>query len=89
MALGAARRRTPSATCDPESPRYAFPDPDLNRIYTDHMVRNPTSGRVLASSGFHLGGLLRQRVRKWGLYEDVVLQALLRSDRSEGIGPSG
>jgi RimJ/RimL family protein N-acetyltransferase len=27
-------------------------------------------------------GLLRQRVRKWGVYEDVVLYAILREDRN-------
>jgi len=60
--------------------RYAFQDLDLNRIYAYHMVRNPTSGRVLSRLGFEVEGILRQRVRKWGLFEDVVLQALLRAD---------
>ncbi len=45
------------------------------------MVRNPASGRVLEKIGFVREGLLRQRVRKWGVYEDVVLCALLRRDR--------
>jgi RimJ/RimL family protein N-acetyltransferase len=53
----------------------------LNRIYAHHMVRNPASGRVLEKIGFVREGLLRQRVRKWGAYEDVVLCALLRRDR--------
>jgi hypothetical protein len=26
--------------------------------------------------------LLRQRVRKWGVYEDVVLYAIVRDDRN-------
>ncbi|MFB1486309.1 MULTISPECIES: GNAT family N-acetyltransferase [unclassified Thiocapsa] len=69
--------------------RYAFRDLDLNRVYAYHMVRNPTSGRVLSRLGFQVEGLLRQRVRKWGLYEDVVLQALLRSEWSDTVGPPG
>jgi [ribosomal protein S5]-alanine N-acetyltransferase len=69
--------------------RYAFQDLDLNRVYAYHMVRNPTSGRVLSRLGFEVEGILRQRVRKWGLFEDVVLQALLRADWSEAVGPSG
>jgi RimJ/RimL family protein N-acetyltransferase len=27
-------------------------------------------------------GLLRERVKKWGVYEDVVLYAILREDRN-------
>jgi [ribosomal protein S5]-alanine N-acetyltransferase len=60
--------------------RYAFEDLGLNRVYAYHMVRNPASGRVLARLGFAVEGILRQRVRKWGLFEDVVLQALLRAE---------
>jgi RimJ/RimL family protein N-acetyltransferase len=45
------------------------------------MVRNPAAGRVLAKLGFRHEGLLRERVRKWGIYEDVLLMALLRRDR--------
>jgi RimJ/RimL family protein N-acetyltransferase len=69
--------------------RYAFQDLDLNRVHAYHMVRNPTSGRVLARLGFAVEGILRQRVRKWGRFEDVVLQALLRSEWSETVGPPG
>lgn len=53
------------------------------------MVRNPTSGRVLSRLGVQVEGILRQRVCKWGLFEDVVLQALLRSEWSETVGSSG
>jgi len=60
--------------------RLAFQDLGLNRLYAYHMVRNPASGRVLARHGFHVEGVLRERVRKWGVFEDVVLQALLRTD---------
>jgi RimJ/RimL family protein N-acetyltransferase len=37
---------------------------------------------VLAKIGMSLEGRLRQRVRKWGEYEDVLLWAVLRQDRS-------
>jgi [ribosomal protein S5]-alanine N-acetyltransferase len=60
--------------------RLAFQDLGLNRVYAYHMTRNPASGRLLARLGFHAEGLLRQRVRKWGVFEDVILQALLRQD---------
>ena len=59
----------------------AFDVLGLNRIVAHHMVRNPGSGRVLARLGFRQEGLLRERVKKWGVHEDVVLMALLRRDR--------
>lgn len=59
---------------------YAFAEMGLNRIYAHHMVRNPASGRVLRKAGMREEGLLRQRVRKWGVFEDVVLVAALREE---------
>jgi RimJ/RimL family protein N-acetyltransferase len=47
------------------------------------MLRNPACGRVLEKNGFKLEGLLRQRVRKWGQFEDVSLWAILRKDWQE------
>ena len=59
---------------------YGFEVLGINRLYAYHMVRNPASGRVLEKNGFRKEGLLRQRVRKWGVFEDVVLMAMLRED---------
>jgi RimJ/RimL family protein N-acetyltransferase len=58
--------------------RYGFEGLGLNRLYAYQMLRNPASGRVLEKNGFKLEGLLRQRVRKWGQFEDVALWAILR-----------
>lgn len=63
--------------------RYGFEDLDINRFYAYHMVRNPASGRVLEKNGFRQEGMLRQRVRKWGVFEDVALWAILRQDWRE------
>jgi RimJ/RimL family protein N-acetyltransferase len=60
--------------------RFGFETLGLNRICAHHMLRNPAAGRVLESIGMVREGLLRQRVRKWGIYEDVVLYAILRDD---------
>ena len=60
--------------------RYGFAELKLNRIYAQHMVRNPASGRVLEKIGMKPEGLLRQTVRKWGIFENVVLMAILRDD---------
>ena len=59
---------------------FGFERLGLNRIYAHHMVRNPASGRVLSKVGMKPEGLLRQRVRKWGVFEDVVPMALLRAE---------
>jgi ribosomal-protein-alanine N-acetyltransferase len=59
---------------------FGFESLGLNRIYAHHMGRNPAAGKVLAGVGMQREGLLRQRVRKWGVYEDVVLYAIVRDD---------
>ena len=64
---------------------YAFSELRLNRLCAYHMVRNPASGRVLEKLHFRPEGLLRQRVRKWGVYEDVRLWARLASDSVDQI----
>jgi RimJ/RimL family protein N-acetyltransferase len=60
--------------------RYGFEVLSLNRLYAYHMLRNPATGRVLEKNGFRQEGLLRQRVQKWGKYEDVALMAILKQD---------
>ena len=60
--------------------RFGYASLELNRVYAHHMVRNPASGRVLAKLGMHNEGLLRQRVRKWGRFENVMVYAALRDD---------
>jgi [ribosomal protein S5]-alanine N-acetyltransferase len=64
--------------------RFGFAGLELNRICAHHLARNPASGRVLRAIGMQREGLLRQRVRKWGKYEDVVLYAILRADLDGG-----
>ncbi len=63
--------------------RYGFANLGLNRLYAHHMLRNPACGRVLEKNGFKQEGLLRQRVRKWGQFEDVSLWAILRKDQQD------
>lgn len=58
----------------------AFGPLGLNRICAYHMKRNPASGKVLAKLGFTMEGCLRQRVKKWGRYEDVHIWSRLRID---------
>jgi ribosomal-protein-alanine N-acetyltransferase len=60
---------------------FAFGPLALNRVCAYCMVRNPASGRVLARLGFRQEGLLRQCVRKWDVFEDVLLWSILGEDR--------
>jgi RimJ/RimL family protein N-acetyltransferase len=60
--------------------RFAFEQLDLNRVHAHHMVRNPASGRVLEKIGMTREGVLRQRVKKWGVFEDVVVMAILKEE---------
>jgi ribosomal-protein-alanine N-acetyltransferase len=59
---------------------HGFERLNLNRILAFHMVRNPASGQVLEKIGMRREGLLRQCVRKWNRFEDVVVMAVLRED---------
>ena len=66
--------------------RYGFEVLNLNRLYAYHMQRNPATGRVLEKNGFKQEGLLRQRVQKWGQYEDVAILAILKQDWRAIVG---
>ncbi|MBP0020708.1 MAG: GNAT family N-acetyltransferase [Cyanobacteria bacterium SBLK] len=59
---------------------YGFEVLHLHRIYAYHMARNSASGRVLQKLGMRQEGLLRDRVRKWDIFEDVCLYAILEEE---------
>jgi hypothetical protein len=47
-----------------------------------HMVRNVASKRVLERLGMSQEGCLRSRVRKWGVFEDVLVWASVCTKRA-------
>lgn len=59
---------------------WGFRNLDLNRIYATHLLRNPQSGRVMEKVGMSREGVLRQYVKKWGAYEDIVVRSILREE---------
>jgi [ribosomal protein S5]-alanine N-acetyltransferase len=61
---------------------YGFNTLGLNRICACHMTRNPASGRILEKLGMQQEGLLRQGAKKWGVYEDLAIWAILREEFS-------
>ena len=62
---------------------YGFADLGLNRIHAFHLSRNPASGRVLQKLGMKREGIFRQSLKKWGVFEDTELYAILRSEFDE------
>lgn len=60
--------------------QFGFEVLGLNRLYAYHMLRNPAAGNILEKCGFTQEGMLRQRVIKWGNFEDVALCAILKQD---------
>jgi RimJ/RimL family protein N-acetyltransferase len=59
---------------------HAFERLQLNRIHAAHLKRNPASGRVLLKLGMQREGELRQHLKKWERYEDLIVYGLLRDE---------
>ena len=59
---------------------YGFSDLGLHRIYGMHFSRNPASGRVMEKCGMAHEAHLREHVRKWGVFEDADIRAVLRDE---------
>ena len=57
---------------------FALTALNLNRIYALQLGRHPLAGRVLAAIGMQHEGLIRKRIYKGGLVEDVVCWAIAR-----------
>ena len=62
---------------------FGFETVGLRRIASEHMARNPASGKVMQKAGLTREGLRRKHVRKWGVFEDVVVYGIL-SDPHKG-----
>lgn len=60
--------------------RYGFEEWELNRIFGAHFGRNGASGRVMARAGMKWEGVLRQHIKKWDEYRDVVFYGILRDE---------
>jgi ribosomal-protein-alanine N-acetyltransferase len=56
---------------------FGFTSLGLHRIMARHMARNPASGRVMQKLGMQREGVLREHTLKWGVFEDLVVYAVL------------
>lgn len=61
---------------------WAFANLPLIRLQACHFMRNPASGRVMQKAGMKLEGVLRQRVKKGDVYEDIAIYAILKGETS-------
>jgi ribosomal-protein-alanine N-acetyltransferase len=67
---------------------YGFTRLGLNRVAAHHLSRNPASGRVMEKIGMQYEGCERQRVKKWGVFEDVKMYAILKDEYESRSGSS-
>lgn len=56
---------------------YGFEGLRLQRIEASHLTRNPASGRVLHKLGMQREGVRRDAIKKWEVFEDVAIYAIL------------
>jgi ribosomal-protein-alanine N-acetyltransferase len=59
---------------------FALTELALNRIYALQLERHRLTARVLSTIGMRQEGLVRKRVHKGGLVEDIVCWAILRNN---------
>ena len=59
---------------------YGFEVLKLNRIHAYCFKRNAASGRVLEKIGMQYEGCLRQDIKKWDNFEDIIAYGMLKAD---------
>lgn len=60
--------------------QFGFEQLGLQRVHSQSMTRNPASSRVLEKNRMVKEGILRKHVRKWGVFNDIEVYGLLRSE---------
>ncbi|MGE5412297.1 MAG: GNAT family N-acetyltransferase [Clostridiales bacterium] len=63
--------------------RFGFEDLKLNRIYAQYFSANTASGRVMQKIGMQREGCLRQHVKKYDKFMDIVCYAILKDEWKE------
>jgi RimJ/RimL family protein N-acetyltransferase len=65
--------------------RFGFEDLKLNRIYALYFSGNTASGRVMQKIGMQKEGCLRQHVKKYDKFMDIVCYAILKDEWKEKV----
>ena len=60
--------------------KFGFERLSLHKIHSHFMKSNPASGKVMEKIGMKREGVLPGHIRKWGVFHDIVLYGLLKSD---------
>lgn len=60
--------------------KYGFEEMKLNRIYANHLKKNPASGKVMEKIGMKYEGLFRKHVKNRGEFEDLVYYGILKEE---------
>jgi len=60
--------------------KFGFDNLKLNRIFAEHLTRNPASGAVMENIGMSFEGCLRLHVKKLGRYEDLNVYSILKEE---------
>ena len=60
--------------------RYGFEELKLHRIYAGYFSRNEKSARVMIKNGMKYEGTLRQHVKKWDEFVDIVYYGVLAEE---------
>jgi len=64
--------------------KYAFIKKGLNRIYAHHFSDNPASGAVMSKIGMTYEDTLRQHFKKYGVFKDLDIYGILKSEFLNG-----
>lgn len=60
--------------------KYSFESLYLNRIWGKTMAKNPASSKVMMNVGMRKEGLLKQDIFQSGVFEDIHIYGLTKSD---------
>ena len=59
---------------------FGFRQLELHNIIATFFTRNPASGKVMEKIGMKKEGLLREHVKKWDRYEDIMSYGILKKE---------
>jgi len=64
--------------------KYGFEVLALHRIHAHHFGSNLASGKIMQKLGMTYEGTMRQHIKKWDKFEDVVCFGILKSEFLNG-----
>jgi RimJ/RimL family protein N-acetyltransferase len=65
--------------------QYGFETLALHRVQASHSTNNHASGRVLRKLGMRYEGRMRHALKRWDMYDDLDLYAIVAEDISDAV----